>query len=69
MAYTYLLELYEVIADRRREARQALDDARSGIEAERHRGRVDALEEMDQFLRQGYHGRLPKRVRERLGTP
>jgi hypothetical protein len=65
MAYTYLLELYETIHRRSLEARGALE-ATTGVEHERHRGRVDALEELDQFLRRNYHERLPRRVRLRI---
>lgn len=65
MAYNYLLELYEIIDHRRQEARGALDAA-IGTDCERQRGRIDALGEIDQFLKTNYHLRLPRRIRSRL---
>ena len=65
MAYNYLLELYETIGARRREASQGVE---RGIEVdrERSRGRVDVLEEFEGFLKANYHPQLPRRIRTRL---
>lgn len=65
MAYNYLLELYEIIDRRRQEARGALEAA-TGAACERQRGRIDALGEIDQFLKTNYHLKLPRRIRSRL---
>jgi hypothetical protein len=64
MAYNYLLELYQTIAERQRDARAAAD----GPEADReyHRGRLEALDALDRFLKDNYHGRLPRRIRTRI---
>lgn len=65
MAYNYLLELYEIIDRRRQEARGAIEVA-TGPACERQRGRIDALGEIEQFLKANYHPRLPRRIRSRL---
>ena len=67
MAYNYLLELYETIGDRKREASQGVERA-SEVDRERSRGRVDVLEEFEGFLKTNYHPRLPRRIRTRLET-
>jgi hypothetical protein len=70
VAYNYLLEIYETIAQRRGEA-QASADAGAGAGAdtadtEYQRGRIDALDELEQFLKANYHSRLPRRIRARF---
>jgi hypothetical protein len=60
VAYNYLLELYDTIVQRRREAQQSARTA-----ADYRQGQIEALDEFERFLRDTYHGQLPRRIRQR----
>lgn len=67
MAYNYLLELYETIASRRGEAqRGGVERGDEAVDRARRRGRVEALDDLERFLRAQYHPRLPRRIRARF---
>ncbi len=70
MAYNYLLELYETIHQRREDAQRKLTDLseHSGSDLERQKGRMELLEEFETFLKEHYHIRLPRKIRERIET-
>lgn len=67
MAYVYLLDLYAFIDQRLSESVSALDEAeREGGEMGFLKGRIAALSDFKVFLRQNFHPKLPRKIRESL---
>ena len=67
MAYVYLLDLYKQIENRINEAQNGLET--SGIDeltAKFEKGRIDALIEIREFLKENFNTKLPRRIRESL---
>lgn len=63
MAYNYLIELYELTDNRLKEARSKLE----GGESESHnQGRIDFLQEFEDFLNKNYYKMLPGKIRNRI---
>lgn len=67
MAYNYLLELHKIIEQKIAEARIS-KTAALGLgettEVQFHSGRLFALSRLDEFLKNKYHQKLPRKVRE-----
>lgn len=68
MAYNYLIELYEKIDHRLEDARKELaeHDRLHQDDVAYHQGRVEMLNEFEEFLKSNYHKMLPKRLREKI---
>jgi len=65
MAYVYLLDLYKYLLDRLNEATDALDKADGDVPAGKfEQGRIDALTEFQDFLKENFNPKLPRRIRE-----
>jgi hypothetical protein len=69
MAYVYLLDLYKYIDERLGQAADGLDQADGELlSAKFEQGRIDALTEFQDFLKENFNPKLPRRIRESL-TP
>ncbi len=67
MAYVYLMDLYSYIDQRLAETMKALAESeRENGEKSFYRGRVEALSDFKIFLKQNFHEKLPRRIRESL---
>ncbi len=69
MSYTNLLDLYDFIYKRLEDVHQALVAAgdEDGKTKQHAAGRIEALCEMERFLREYYDAKLPRRIiRQRL---
>jgi hypothetical protein len=65
MAYVYLLDLYKYIDERLDEATAELDKADGNAPAAKfERGRIGALTEFQDFLKENLNPKLPRRIRE-----
>ena len=64
MVYNYLLDLYQVLAERKNEIeRQAAWSSESPEEKQFHQGRLNAIDDFATFIRSNYHIKLPRRIR------
>ena len=69
MAYVYLLDLYKYIDERLGHATDGLDKAGGQLlNGQFEQGRIDALTEFQDFLKENFNPKLPRRIRESL-TP
>lgn len=67
MAYVYLLDLYKFIEDRLEEATDRLRQVDDDVPAEKfEQGRIDILMEFQDFLKENFNPKLPRRIRESL---
>jgi len=67
MAYVYLLDLYTYIDQRLTESVKALGEAESeNGDMGFHKGRIEALSDFRIFLKQNFHSKLPRKIRESL---
>jgi hypothetical protein len=67
MAYVYLLDLYKYLEERLGNATNGLDQADGDVPAEKfEQGRIDALTEFQDFLKENFNPKLPRRIRESL---
>ena len=65
MAYVYLLDLYKYIDERLDDATDGFDQAQDEAPtAELERGRIEALTEFQDFLKENFNPKLPRRIRE-----
>jgi hypothetical protein len=65
MAYVYLLDFYKYIDDRLGKAAEGLDLAdRDAAIGKFEQGRIDALTEFQDFLKENFNPKLPRRIRE-----
>jgi hypothetical protein len=65
MAYVYLLDLYKYIDERISEAADGLDQADDDVSIGKfEQGRIDALTEFQDFLKENFNPKLPRRIRE-----
>jgi hypothetical protein len=65
MAYVYLLDLYKYIDERLDQARDGLDRADGEmLNGQIEQGRIDALTEFKDFLKENFNPKLPRRIRE-----
>jgi hypothetical protein len=65
MAYVYLLDFYKHIDQRLAEATASLDQAdRDAVIGKFEQGRIDVLTEFQDFLKENFNPKLPRRIRE-----
>jgi hypothetical protein len=65
MVYNYLLDLYQVLAERKNEiARQGGDPSESAEAEQFHQGQLTAIDDFAAFLRNNYHTKLPRRIQK-----
>ena len=65
MAYVYLLDLYKYIEERLGEAADGLNKANGDVPiAKFEQGRIDALTEFQDYLKENFNPKLPRRIRE-----
>jgi hypothetical protein len=65
MAYVYLLDLYKYIDERLGQAADGLDNADGDLLSVKYeQGRIDALSEFKDFLKENFNPKLPRRIRE-----
>ncbi len=65
MAYNYLIDLYENIKNRLKEAKESLEESRKGQderETAYQEGRVELLTELESFLESNYNRLLPRKI-------
>ena len=65
MAYVYLLDLYTYTDERLAQAREGRDNAHHDSPSGNfEQGRIDALTEFQEYLRENFNPKLPRRIRE-----
>jgi hypothetical protein len=65
MAYVYLLDLYKYIDERLGQTTDGLDNADGDAPiAKFGQGRIDALTEFQNYLKENFNPKLPRRIRE-----
>ena len=65
MAYVYLLDMYEFIEKRLADASEALEkDGRDTPDKSRQQGRIDTLTQFQDFLKENFNPKLPRRIRQ-----
>ncbi len=65
MAYIYLLDLYKYIDKRLGEATAELNNADSNVQTAKFgQGRIDALTEFQDYLKENFNPKLPRRIRD-----
>ena len=65
MAYIYLLDLYKYIDERLGQAMDGRNQASEDLSLVKfEQGRIDALTEFKEFLRENFNPKLPRRIRE-----
>lgn len=64
MVYSYLLDLYRVLAEREKEIRKRQEDSAISPQSEEYlQGRLTAVNEFSIFLHTSFHEQLPRRLR------
>jgi hypothetical protein len=64
MAYTYLLDLHQLIDQRLAEAGQAVKNNENDLGEKRfHEGRIEILSDFKDFLTENLNPKLPRRIR------
>jgi hypothetical protein len=65
MVYNYLLDLYQVLAERKNEIKRDSSGLSESQEIEQfYRGRLAAIDDFTTFLRSNYHAKLPRRIQK-----
>ena len=65
MVYNYLLDLYQVLDERKNEIQRSCDDPSGSPEVEQfHQGRLAAIVDFTKFLKKNYHTKLPRRMQK-----
>jgi len=65
MAYVYLLDLYKYIEERLAEVTDELNQANGDVPiAKFEQGRIDALKDFQDYLKENFNPKLPRRIRE-----
>jgi hypothetical protein len=65
MAYVYLLDMYNFIDKRLADASEELEKAGRGTSDEsRQQGRIDTLTQFQDFLKENFNPKLPRRIRQ-----
>jgi hypothetical protein len=65
MVYNYLLDLYKVLAERKKHLVEPGDASFGSIDSgQYHKGRITAIEEFTKFLEKNYHHKLPRRMQK-----
>lgn len=64
MVYNYLLDLYQVLAERERSIKERQEDPAASPETKEYlQGRLAAVSDFHTFLKDNFHARLPRRLR------
>ena len=67
MAYTYLIDLHQIIGQRLKDAKKRIQAAGADRENQKfHEGRVHMLSEFQDFLSRNYHHKLPRKLSSRF---
>lgn len=66
MVYSYLLDLYRVLAEREKEIKKQQENSVSLESEEYLQGRLAAVNDLTSFLRNNFHAKLPRRLRGTL---
>jgi hypothetical protein len=65
MAYVYLLDMYKFIEKRLADASEALGKTDGDSPGKSlQQGRIDTLRQFQEFLKENFNSRLPRRIRE-----
>ncbi len=65
MAYSYLLDLYQILAERQAEILKTGEAPGATVAEEQYRqGRLHATTDFLNFLKNNYHGKLPRRLQK-----
>jgi len=65
MVYNYLLDLYKMLGERKKELEEQSEDSFNSTQSkEYHHGQLAAVDEFTTFLRNNYHNKLPRRMRQ-----
>lgn len=65
MAYSYLFDLYRVLAERKNEIERLNDGPSESPEvAQYNQGRLTVVNDFTTFLRDNYHAKLPRRMQK-----
>jgi hypothetical protein len=63
MVYNYLLDLYQVLAERKKEIERLGKESSNSLEIEHYRrGQLSAVNDFTAFLKNNYHAKLPRRM-------
>jgi hypothetical protein len=63
MVYNYLLDLYQVLAERKKELERLGKESSDSLEIEQYRqGQLAAVNDFTAFLKKNYHAKLPRRM-------
>jgi hypothetical protein len=64
MVYNYLLDLYEILEQRKNELESGKALSVDSSESKEYlRGQINAVVEFTSFLKENYHEKLPRRMR------
>lgn len=64
MVYSYLLDLYRVLADRENEIKRRQEDPAASPDTDEYlQGRLAAISDFQTFLKDNFHAKLPRRLR------
>jgi hypothetical protein len=67
MAYSYLLDLYRVLAEREKEIKKRQEDSSASPHSKEYlQGRLAAVNEFSIFLKTSFHSQLPRRLRREI---
>jgi hypothetical protein len=65
MAYSYLFDLYRVLAERKNEIERLNAESSESPEVEQYnQGRLTAVNNFTAFLKDNYHAKLPRRMQK-----
>lgn len=65
MAYVYLLDMHKFIDERLADASEALEKADGDtLGKSLQQGRIDTLRQFQEFLKENFNPKLPRRIRE-----
>ncbi|MDR3628768.1 MAG: hypothetical protein P4L42_00380 [Desulfocapsaceae bacterium] len=64
MSHTYLLDLYSVLAARKKQIQDTAARTCSPADELSMQGRLDAITDFTAFLKNSYHTRLPRRMQK-----
>jgi hypothetical protein len=64
MAYSYLLDLYRVLAERKNEIEKENAPGESPDAEQYREGRLSVVNDFTKFLKDNYHAKLPRRLQK-----
>ncbi len=63
MTYNYLFDLYRVLAERQADILNKGVHPTTSSEEQYRQGRIETIHDFQVFLKDNYHGKLPRRLR------